>query len=151
MEYNITQFVVKGQPDRIVLNAAQDIWVDIKNEMSSGDHDRYNKTLFQYEARQGMNRTDRRKLARSNKAKAEELAADEEMMKANFQPSTVLLLEINILAWNVPDETGTSMLLTRKNIARLTKTVTDILSDEVAERNPTQVISAMAEQDGESN
>ena len=90
-------------------------------------------------------------MARSNKAKAEEMAADEEMMKANFQPSTVLLLEINILAWNIPDDTGTPMLLTRKNIARLTKTVTDILSDEVAERNPTQVISAMVEQDGESN
>ena len=142
MAYNVTKFFAENaQPDRIQLS--DEFWVDIKHEMSLGDHDRFNKTLFQWEGRQQMNRAERRKQKRSGNDTVDKM--DDNIAKANFQPSTVLLLEINILDWNLPGPNGRVMPIDHKTIGSLTQEVSDILGDEISDRNPTQALASVSQ------
>ena len=136
-------FIPADNRDRIHLD--EEHWVDIKAKMSLADHDRFNKSLFQMEGRQQMSRRDRRKLPREVQARMQE---EEALLKANFRPSTALLLEINILDWNLPDENGKVLKVTHANIGRLTFETASMLEDEITDRNPT---SPMAKEENETS
>ena len=143
MEYNVTQFFVDAS-DRDRIQLSPEYWVEIKHEMSVGDHDRFNKTLFQYEARQQLNRKERREQQRKGNAGE----TDEAVQRANYQPSTALLLQINILDWNLVDSNGKSMSITIKTISSLTQQVASILEDEIGERNPTNPLTGTSPDNG---
>lgn len=129
------KFFVDEEVDRI--DVAENYWVDIKHEMSIADFERMEQNLIQFEAKGGAggNRATRRALQRGPNGQLDK--ESEQLLKANFHPSYVLLLEINIVRWNLPGADSQIQTLNRESISRLTKGMADLLAEAIDERNPT--------------
>ncbi len=100
-------------------------WVEIKAEMSIEDWEKVEGEQLRVEVVQPKNRQERR-LVRSSRSQ-DEPSGDPSQGK--FSPGYIVLLERNIKAWSW------DTLLTRENIARLNRPVSDFIVEAIEDRN----------------
>ena len=113
-------------------------WIEIKAEMSMGDHERLDHELWNLDIIMGnsqLNREEKRKLAQDNPEM-------ENFLKANFRPSHLALLAINIVNWSSPTPVN------RDNIAKLHQKVADQLVIEINEINFPEKVAKLQTNDG---
>ena len=103
-------------------------WFEIKQEMSIGDHERLERELWQFETAIAgqQNRAIRRKAA----VAVSPTDNVEQLLKASYRPSHVILLEINLVAWSFDKP------LNRENISKLRPEIADWLIEEIDKLNP---------------
>jgi len=111
------KFFITEETDRIELD---DQWVDIKHEMSMGDWEKYESSMLQVRAEEGLNRQQRRAINRQRSVPTS--------IKINTGELT--LLEINIKAWSFKD-----VQVSRENIGKLREKWCRIILEAISERN----------------
>ena len=126
---NNNKFFVSQDTERVDLG--DDAWVDLKKEMSIGDHEKLESAMMQVDVvddeYEGSNRAERRALARFRGKYEKE--TKEQKTKLKVTSGEVEILFINIVAWSFDVE------LTRANVSQLRESVTVPIIEKITELN----------------